>query len=567
MFGSKPDDQWILLWQLENHKSIWFQDIDLAADYVQLQPDDIYFGVGVSKKDFGPTKRCPQKAITGIPGFYVDIDIKDSKAHKGKEYPKTIDEALSLIIGHGFDPSVIINSGYGLHCYWLFEKMWMFENEPEWFRAKMLSKRMSETIKKRAIDINRDIDSIFDLSRVLRPPGSFNCKKKTKAEVLIHSINDNRYTPAFFDETLEKQPIPTSFIETPSPDEIQKEILTEPSSKKKKKIFEFNINAEPNIEKMMELSNIFENFTATWSYERSDLPSPSEYDLSLANFGATVRMTDQEICNMIIAFRRKHNLKPEKCMREDYMVRTIMKAKKKAGSDEATRIIGHINSTKGTEYENPDDNETLLEAINKRFPPYLRLKKFIRERYGPKIDEIEYLLYFEKKVIDEDGKQTWEPLDPIRGGNDFLDSRGKFEKVFTNGRGLNLAASIPTREWIKHKQAWLNIVIEIDVGDARTKEKMAGWIEDYLRNKSRKKTFADTLESSEPFMENGFWFIYLKSFLSFVYSKSLSVKEDTVLSYMREEEFIYFPKKRVVLPDGTRTGRAVWRVPKRKYQI
>ena len=309
LFDSKPDNHWILLWELNGHKSIWFQEHALAADYVSMTPDDIYFGVGTSSKDFGPAKRCPQKAIAGLPGFYVDIDINDKKAHKGKKYPISMDEALSLVNGHGFDPTVIINSGYGIHCYWLFTKMWTFENEPEWFRAKMLSKRMNETIKKRALDINRDIDSIFDLSRVLRPPGSFNCKKKKRVEVTVHSYTGNKYDPAFFDNTLDKQPIPDSYETSTGSDELQKEILTEPPAKKPvSKGIVIDMAADPNAEKMMEMATIFENFTSTWNHDRADLPSPSEYDMSLANFGAEINMTDQEIANLIIAFRRKHNL-------------------------------------------------------------------------------------------------------------------------------------------------------------------------------------------------------------------------------------------------------------------
>jgi hypothetical protein len=55
----KPDDQYVLLWTLPDHRSHWFLNIDAAADFTVAAVDmDVYVGVGCSKKDFGPVKRC-----------------------------------------------------------------------------------------------------------------------------------------------------------------------------------------------------------------------------------------------------------------------------------------------------------------------------------------------------------------------------------------------------------------------------------------------------------------------------------------------------------------------------
>jgi hypothetical protein len=560
LFDSKPDDHWILLWELNGHKSVWFKEHQLAADYVSMSPDDIYFGVGISAKDFGPTKRCPQKAISGIPGFYVDIDIENKSAHKGKKYPKTMDEALSLVNGHGFDPTIIVNSGYGIHCYWLFNEMWMFENEPEWFRAKMLSRRMNETIKKRALDLGYDIDSVFDLSRVLRPPGSFNCKKKKKLPVTIHSHNSkNRYLPALFDEILEKQPIPSTFETNPDPEQLQQEILSpSPPEKKTSKGIILDLNADPNAEKMMEMATIFENFTITWNYDRADLPSPSEYDLSLANFGAKIGMSDQQIANMIIAFRRRHKLDLKKCTRLSYMTETIMKAKKKAGSDEALRDMERLTLIKGTQYEDPSDHQKRIDSINKKVHP-MRLIEFIKEIYGPNPTDIKY-----KLILDIPHQGVYNRI-TVRGNHDFIDSPAKFRKTVQNAPGVNKRITIPHKEWDKFSQTLSDIVVEIEIGDVSPHEKMESWIEEYIPNYSKKNTFMDCIDSREPFFESGHWHLFFRQFKNFIYHKDSSVIDDEVRSYMKEEGFISI-RKRARTSSG-RASRKVWQIPNNLYQI
>ena len=573
IFKTKPDDQLILLWQLDDHRSAWFTDTSYAADYVELNPNDIYFGVGTSSKDFGPSKRCPQNAISGIPGFYVDIDVKDSKAHKSKKYPESLGEALSLVLGHNFDPTVIINSGYGLHCYWLFEEMWMFENDVDRFSAKMMSKRMNNMIKNRALSIDRDIDSIFDLSRILRPPGSFNCKKKKPVEVKIHTIDGRRYTPQFIDDNISKEPTPDSFELSPPPDQIQKDLLTQGSAQPKSsgpsgslqskqpqgssKLI-LNPDAKPNLKKLEELNNIFGNFSATWDNLRDDLPSASEYDLSLANFCAQLNMSDQDIADMLITFRRRHDLKPEKSTRKTYMADTIMKAKKKSGN-KAARELSRLSLTKDTEYEDPNHHQKLVNAINVKLKK-IKLKKLIKEIYGPNPADIRYLMEIEIKI---NGKNE---LKTIRAQNDFIDSPIKFRKTIQNAPGVNKRITISNRDWNDFSQCMSDVVIEDYVGNTTITERMTAWIEEYIAKHSDKNLFADCFDSREPFKEGMSWFIFIESFQNFVYNKDFEMTDKELKSYLKNQGF-RSTRKRTTPPGRGQISRGVWKVPNNTYAI
>lgn len=50
--------------------------------------------------------------------------------------------------------------------------------------------------------------------------------------------------------------------------------------------------------------------------------------------------TYQEIADLLMAFRRKHNAKPEKALRRDYIARTLTKAKTVAAENGAMIDLG-----------------------------------------------------------------------------------------------------------------------------------------------------------------------------------------------------------------------------------
>ena len=68
-------------------------------------------------------------------------------------------------------------------------------------------------------------------------------------------------------------------------------------------------------------------FRSTWEMERSDLEdsSPRGYDMALANCGVAAGWRDQMVVDLMMAFRRRHNLTPK--LQANYYLRTLEKAK------------------------------------------------------------------------------------------------------------------------------------------------------------------------------------------------------------------------------------------------
>jgi hypothetical protein len=89
-------------------------------------------------------------------------------------------------------------------------------------------------------------------------------------------------------------------------------------------------SAEPPKDRMEDLRQK-KNFLKLWEYKREDLKSLSDYDIALAGIAARDNWTDQEIADLIIAFRRKNGTEKDlkKALRQDYIKRTIARVRAK----------------------------------------------------------------------------------------------------------------------------------------------------------------------------------------------------------------------------------------------
>ena len=150
------------------------------------EKNDVYFGVGIAQ-DQKFKGRATSEEIIGIPGAWLDIDIKGND-HIQQNLPKTIDEILTKI---PLKPSIIVHSGHGLHAYWLFKEVWYFDNDNERKEAQKLLQGFQLFIKQR---LGYKLDSTHDLARVLRLPETINYKSKP-IPVKIFQENDIRYNP------------------------------------------------------------------------------------------------------------------------------------------------------------------------------------------------------------------------------------------------------------------------------------------------------------------------------------------------------------------------------------
>ncbi len=115
------------------------------------------------------TGRASLDDITQLAAVYIDIDYKDGGAGSVANAKQLI-ELLSDLIGVG--PSVVVYSGHGIQPYWAIDP----EEEFEPVLAQGILNRWGAFARFVAGSIGVELDSVFDLPRIFRVPGSRNMK-------------------------------------------------------------------------------------------------------------------------------------------------------------------------------------------------------------------------------------------------------------------------------------------------------------------------------------------------------------------------------------------------------
>ncbi len=327
LFAEKPDGLRILVWLLDGKRSYWAATWDEAAAYAEQHANqDVYVGVGLSEEDYGPKRRCDAGEIACILGLWADIDIL-GPAHKKTNLPPDSTAAEELIMSTGMQPTITIHSGHGLQVWWLFREPWIFDTPAEREQAGRLAWRWNATLRARAQQRTWDVDSTGDLSRVLRVPGTCNTKiPDDKRPVRLLSIKDeHRYNPSDFDEYL----IDDDSLGWLGQARIEVNVVV-------------NEHAAPPFTKFEVLGDNEPRFLKSWRRERRDLQdqSASAYDQSLASFAAGAGWADQEICDLLVASRRKHG---DDLKRLDYYQRTIALARGDRTRELAFEMIDELS--------------------------------------------------------------------------------------------------------------------------------------------------------------------------------------------------------------------------------
>lgn len=317
MFKAKPSNQWTLIWTLPDKRSSWFKNPDEASAYALAQQDkDVYFGVGSSPQNLGEKKRCRANLIAGIPGLWLDIDVA-SPEHKKKNILATKDEAMSLLEKIPLKPSIIVNSGHGLHVYWLFDSFWSFANEEERQNAAQLAHSFNESFRRLSREAGFDADSTHDLARVMRVPGTLNLKSAPTAVSIVEWVPELYYEPEQLHSCLSSSRV------SARKNEIDVDLAME--NDKGSLVLDPQALLPEDKWKQLQVSNPL--VISTFCHMRKDLQdqSPSAYDMSLAIMATAAGWSDQEIINLLIAHRR-HN-KADLKLRKNYYLLTLQNAR------------------------------------------------------------------------------------------------------------------------------------------------------------------------------------------------------------------------------------------------
>jgi len=154
-----------------------------AEDYIRFEARNaegfgIYYGVGLhglkpAQVD-GHNTRPKDDTVSCVPGIWADLDLGGNAAVKT--------EAAEQLQGINPRPSMVIDSGGGLHAYWLFDEPFFLANDQDAESVRAMVRGMAL-----ALDSDR---KVCNPSRIMRLPGFVNTKPErggATCEVLSYS--------------------------------------------------------------------------------------------------------------------------------------------------------------------------------------------------------------------------------------------------------------------------------------------------------------------------------------------------------------------------------------------
>jgi hypothetical protein len=554
LYGEAADENlWFVIWSKASMRFVWFQSIEDALTYLKANQEEIYIGCGLFKEPHTGRKGT-QDEVWGIRALYADIDVAHN-VHSKKNLPPNIPAARTIVEGFGCDPSVIIHSGYGLHCWWLFKEIWKFDSAEERVAAKNLSQRLHLTVLQRANDNGWTVDPVFNLDRVLRLPGTLNCKNNGSVPVKVLFSSDARYNPEDFEEFL--VPLEQSAQGTVTITEAERQVTSN--------LWEgviFDPNAEPHGMKLFAEIKYNDLFRATWNKQRDPKSfgktgddSPSQYHIALAMqaAGSEAQWSNQDIVDLIIAWQRNHH--PDKMHkvvhRHKYVRETILKARKFVAQRRQKQTAEEAELHFDTSKDDPPSEQVqkALDYVNSKIGGG-RIQKLVRQLMDPPT----YTLYTNHGAIKMASAQV-------------LYSRQRFATRVREMQKIVIYAK--TKEWIKFTEA-LDVIMEdrfiddecLDV-DVAFKARMERYIAISGSPTEMDLKDINTFMHSAPFFgSDGHWHIHIEHFKKHLLANKevdISISNRNLSSLLVE-----LGAKKIkhnISVDGALTSRRTWQLP------
>ena len=216
LYGRISEPHFSYLIKFKDYTRIYAFDVSdktkleaMARKAIELSDSGVDIWHSVNPVNIEPTdgKRGDELAVSYQTAVVADIDIR-SEAHKGDptKLVADFDEAKSFL---PFTPSLIINSGYGLHAYYIFDTPIKISDDNR-EEIKHRNNLLLDVIRQRAN--GKKIDGVGDLPRILRTPGTFNYKLGKDNAPLCHIVENTglRFSPEEIDEKLNSLIIPIS---------------------------------------------------------------------------------------------------------------------------------------------------------------------------------------------------------------------------------------------------------------------------------------------------------------------------------------------------------------------
>jgi hypothetical protein len=168
---------------------------DACAFVETLGTTDTWFGVnpgaGPPREHAGRGKAAD---VTRLTALFADLDVKGGGCPDLETAYKIVND-LSIILNTS--PSAIALSGNGLHPYWPVS-----DHQTGKYNIALLLRRWGRLVTSVAHRHGAGVDNVYDLPRILRVPGSFNCKGLEPIPVVCYAEPVRRIPLSEVDEIL-----------------------------------------------------------------------------------------------------------------------------------------------------------------------------------------------------------------------------------------------------------------------------------------------------------------------------------------------------------------------------
>lgn len=207
----KVDGGYIGASYLENGKTVtkWFSSsaLDNMASYIIQEgaKHNTYYCVNPRVCKLPSYKRGSADDIDCVVAAYADFDVL-STAHAEKNLPETREQVLAFLDkASPMKPTVITWTGNGIHALWLFNEPYEVNGDPLYIGSVL--KGWELYLKGKAYEMyGWRFDSVADIARMLRAPGTTNFKTESKPLCEVIQYEDVRYSvEEFMDYAVQEQ--------------------------------------------------------------------------------------------------------------------------------------------------------------------------------------------------------------------------------------------------------------------------------------------------------------------------------------------------------------------------
>lgn len=129
--------------------------------------------------------RGTEETISEVFGLWLDVDVNIEGHHNElhNQYFDSFQQATDFITALPIKPTIIVNSGGGLHVYYKFDKVLRLETIEERKEINLIYRLFSEYVNQEANKIGKKIDK-SNVLKMMRVPFTYNLKNKKNPKLV-----------------------------------------------------------------------------------------------------------------------------------------------------------------------------------------------------------------------------------------------------------------------------------------------------------------------------------------------------------------------------------------------